>query len=466
MSREKLVRRLEGLKWKEPAQCFVMIWTYLTPALLNAAEEALDAQGIPPSRLRSYITKQSPAYSPPQKVISTLQDLQVNTVAFDRLLLEWLICLDKELQKRRCNHLQLQGFENGKLYRIRRSNNFIADYLEARLREVTWEGFQGASIAAFARFHVVVPCEHSSGFEIICREAEKWAGRELSRRLLQVKRRCDLRILLWPFKQGPVYSNLDVEKLPLYFRLAEIDNETIILAEIEEALEVARRQQTTILMLPELSITPSVDQVMRKILHANRASKYPLLILYGCCHRRTEVGDRDLNEAVLLNSHGQEVLPRHRKMMPYVHREIGLETKEQLARGTKLSVLESPLGNLVLLICLDFFHPRVSEAIADTHGNLLLVPSLSRKTTAHRISAMRFQVQNKASSFVCNRWLDHVWTDGQEVEEDPESRGTSFFHIPTRGGYVSHLGDRYGLPYLLFSLMEERYRLLESVVAG
>ncbi len=461
MSREALVCRLDGLKAKEPAQCFVAVWTYLTPALLNAAEERLDAQGVYPSQLRNRIADDSPANLPPRHVIPALRDLLPHPESFDRLLLEWLIRLDEALGKRGFSGLELDGFD-GRRYWIRLSNNFIADYLEARLWEGTWEAHQGASIATFARDHVAVPCEHRSGFEIACRQARTWAGRELSRRLLQVKRRSDLRILLWPFRTGPIYSGLDLQRLPPYFRLESIDNEPTISSEVEKALEVARQERATILVFPELSIPPAVDSTIRGILGGGRPGGHPLLTLYGCCHRRNDAGDRDFNEAVLLGPGGRELLPRHRKMVPYLHRGVGVETKEQLVRGQRLCVLESPLGNLVSLICLDFFHVAVSDTLADTHGNVFLVPSLSAKTTAHRSSAKRLQVRRKSSSFVCNRWLDHVWIEDQEAEKKPAEKGTSFFQVPSRGGYVTHLGDRPGAPYLLFSLKEERDRLVEE----
>ncbi len=74
MTREDLLRHLDELASPTTPACFVALWTYLTGARLSKAEESLDYFGILPSRLRSRISKDSPANLPPDGAIGGLRE--------------------------------------------------------------------------------------------------------------------------------------------------------------------------------------------------------------------------------------------------------------------------------------------------------------------------------------------------------------------------------------------------------
>jgi len=78
---------------------------------------------------------------------------------------------------------------------------------------------------------------------------------------------------------------------------------------------------------------------------------------------------------------------------------------ERTRTGRVITVLESPIGNLTVLICRDLFNDTVEPVVTASHANVLLVPSLSPKTSAHETAAEEFRASNAAATFVCNRWI-------------------------------------------------------------
>lgn len=139
----------------------------------------------------------------------------------------------------------------------------------------------------------------------------------------------------------------------------------------------------------------------------------PVLTVAGIEH----VLDRDnhVNEAVILGPRG-DVVHRHRKLTRYPD---GNDI-EGTQTGDVVTVLESPIGNLTPLICLDLFNDAVEPVVTASHANVLLVPSLSPTTSAHATAAAEFLASNLAATLVCNRWI---------ITPD-EGRGGTFCMLP------------------------------------
>lgn len=169
---------------------------------------------------------------------------------------------------------------------------------------------------------------------------------------------------------------------------------------------------------------------------------HPILTLFGCCHRLSSQGDLHLNEAVLLGPDGSE-LHRHRKLAPFTDYRFGEghPVGEILETGKSLTVLESAIGNLTPLICIDLLNDDVKEVVRRSHANLFPVPSFSEETKAHRHAAITLQVRVRAGTFVCNRWTTPLSKDN-----------TSFYRVPCHGGLTLHWPNPGGAPYLLFEL--------------
>jgi hypothetical protein len=435
--REELIARLTGQRSLTPAACFVLLWTYFKQdeADLAAAEGRVSAQW-------GHVLKL------PARDLPALDELPtLSGEAFDVLALQILKGLDALL-----NEGEFSDFENatltgidGEPYTVRSRNHFLASQ-----SEVTWARRQGLSLAAYCSRFMAVPSYPIGGLRIESRSRSSWGNSYLHDRLHGERTR--LRIMLWPFQcvlDYPAFKKMKEKPPPLHVRLDALDNEPALQEEVRRALEEARRQKVTLLILPELSIPPATEEEIQKNLAANGVDGHPLLTLFGRSHRRNSTGDRDLNEAILLGPDGSRFpnLPPHRKLVPFTDYSEGEEhlCGENLERGKTVTVLECSFGNITPLICIDLLNGAIQDFIGRSHGNLLTVPSLSPKTSAHQRAADTLQPRLLACTFVCNHWND----------DPPTHRSTSFYQLPVgRRFHIQPDTTKADPPYLLFDLAE------------
>lgn len=453
MVRADLIRRLADMDALTPAACFALLWTYFEhdDVGLSSVEDLVRERYDHVLRLDPY-----PCSS---DLASALKELrEADDKEFDLLALRLLKGLDRLLSEGELSdfeHAELDGVD-GRPYTVRSRNPFLAlhyglptetdDSLEAdRIPSVTSVSRQGLSMAAYCRHYAVIPCGPVHGLRILCKSVESWAGSYFRDRLRTERDR--LRIMLWPFQckiDYPAFQALKESPPPIHVRLDQPVNEEDLQREVEHALEVARRENVTLLVFPELAVPPGTDQQVRSILASYGIDGHPILTLYGCSHRWNDSGTLDLNEAVLLGPNGSE-LHRHRKLAAFTDYTFGElhPCGEKLETGKTIAILECALGNLTPLICLDVLNETVAEVVYRSHGSLFAVPSLSPETGAHQTAALKLQVRNLGSTFVCNRWA-----------ENPSDKSTSFFRIPRSGGQVRHFPNPKDERYLLFDLLQ------------
>ena len=311
---------------------------------------------------------------------------------------------------------------------------------------LTWRAHESRNLLPYAKSMKAIPMARVGGCKLQILSKADWGNDSLHQRLQKERRR--LKVMAWPLDTDFRYPNLpdvseDVEG-PIFVRLNEITHEDEVAHEIEEALAEARRQKVTILIFPELAITSALERVIRERLAAHGADSHPILTLMGLSHRPSNRPNLDLNEAILLGPDGTE-WHRHSKMTNFTFNET---LAEQVEVGGMATILETQLGNLMPLICLDFLNSNVEDRLVSSHANVLLVPSLSPQTRAHQDAAKRFQLKLLASSFVCNRCLEE-----QPSQQRP--KGSSFFRIPRRKNpLVLHYdgGAEHPQRYLCFEL--------------
>lgn len=433
MSRTELLQRLQSQEPVSSEACFVLLWTYLNMARVAAGESLSRALGVHPFKVEPLIP---PGTTQRERIAAAVEVLSsAGTGTFDLLAIRWLKALDSHLHKRKNDQLGddwIQGLD-GMDYRVRRRNHFLADYLQAR---ITSKADQSGTPHLYAPYHMAVP-RSAGGISIDVRQANEWADASLRSRLTVERRK--LRVMLWPFRLSLEYQALQDDAPDSDFiSLVEIRNEEALLVEIREALSTAREKEASLLIFPELAIPPAAQEEIRRALESNGPSGYPVLTLFGCCHRAVP-GDGDLNEGLLLGPDGKR-LHCHEKLAAFtkiVTRDRTVIKGERLKAGTTVSVLESPLGNLTPLICLDFIHKPLYPVLVSTHANFFVVPSLSDTTNPHRLAARNLQADNLASSFVCNRTFDI-----------PNDEAASFVQVPFKGeGHT-----RSEPSFLLFSL--------------
>ncbi|HXR61713.1 MAG TPA: nitrilase-related carbon-nitrogen hydrolase, partial [Solirubrobacterales bacterium] len=184
---------------------------------------------------------------------------------------------------------------------------------------------------------------------------------------------------------------------------------------VEQAVEDASGAPS-LLVLPELGATERVLKAVKTKLA--QTPKAPALTVVGMYHQQNLerpdfeglAGDGEIadyvNEAVVLGPTGSE-LWRHRKLscaQGRVSAKPGAaEVTEDICLGTELGVVDTPLGWLTVVICLDSFAPHSRQRLATSPASVLLVPSLSPRVLRHRDSLQHLVQELWAAAFVCNR---------------------------------------------------------------
>jgi hypothetical protein len=193
---------------------------------------------------------------------------------------------------------------------------------------------------------------------------------------------------------------------------------------ITSVLAEAATAEIDLVVLPELALSPrSVDHLRAEL--RNGRGRHPALVAVGITHELFGPGPEVVNEAVLLDGRGTELL-RHRKLVVYQGLDEAGDLKaERLEEGGSISVLATPVGNISLLICRDLFDPRRSDdALRIGYITWLLVPSLSPSTGPHRERASALRPR-WITTVVCNTWEPDA-DRGPHVAAGPTRRPTTF----------------------------------------
>jgi hypothetical protein len=438
MARTELLRQL-SLAPPLSETCFVLLWTYLDLSHVAAGENLSRSKEVHHFRIEPHLPAGGTI---PQRLAAAVSEIrELDGDAFDLYALRWLKALDLLLNQRQGGQLGqdwivgLDGME----YRVRRRNHFLASLFPSRMTNKT---DQSGTRDLYARFHIAVP-KTVEGISIEIRAENEWAEPSMRSRLILEKEQ--FKVMLWPLQTILDYPALDAGSPPGDFiSLSEIRNEEALRKEVRTALTTAKKQKACLLIFPELSIPTGTRKAIQRTLKRRGPNGYPFLTLIGCCHRQAP-GGGDFNEAVLLGPDGKE-LHCHPKLASFteiITRDRALIKGERLRAGTTVSVLESSLGNLTPLICLDFIHKPLFQVLTCTHANLFAVPSLSHTTADHQKRAEDLLKANLASSFISNRAIEGL-----------TGEATSFFQIPHKKGFRTHLPGKAGFSYLLFSLKE------------
>lgn len=196
-----------------------------------------------------------------------------------------------------------------------------------------------------------------------------------------------------------------------------------LISRIVDALHVAR---VHVAVFPEISLDAAELALLRATL-AQRARRFPCLLAAGLAHRE-KTGDGFLNEAVVLDSSGAELL-RHEKLEPYGDPKLGLE--DILPRNsTQYSFIDTPVGRLVVNICRDVRSdlPMVLNRMIGT--SLLLVPAYSSRLDFALDEARGLGARQQAISVVAN---GHVRVDPAPANVAAVEAKVAAVYAPVRG---------------------------------
>lgn len=438
--RHALLARFGAADPLDDPAAFVLLWTFFDTVGLSGVENSFVINNFDPNMIEPNPPRPDDESYSTERLRSALARKH-RDLGFDHAAAAWLKGLDGVLTMQRgtFEHRVLEGYD-GRTYRIRALNNVIGGYFAGLEREPDDEDIgprgvagntrRSLSLSAYCSRFRVVPTE-LKGIRII--GTGKWGNPSIHDRLRAAARN-GLRFLSWPVRYALGVHRWQDEKTKAKFVRVNVAADAAVRhAELARAVAAARDNAAAILVLPELSTASADLAVLQELLSKHAFDDCPILTVAGLEHQRGDAAD--VNEAVLLGPDG-ELLHRQAKLTRYPAAD---GSKEWTTTGTEMHVFESPVGNLTLLICLDLFNEGIEPVIDASHANVLLVPSLSDKTSAHASAARRYLNVKLATTVVCNRWFP-----ARESEDDP-GRKLSFTLLPGRfakgGTMMIELGE-------------------------
>ncbi|NNC06144.1 hypothetical protein HJC10_25210 [Corallococcus exiguus] len=194
-----------------------------------------------------------------------------------------------------------------------------------------------------------------------------------------VMRRGSVRIYTASFEDGiePKW----VGPLPYYLAESLGDTEERWKS-VTAALEDAKAQGAHIVVLPELTLCSVLRGRVEDWLESKEHDF--CLVVPGSFHVPGKGGH--FGETVLLNSVGRVVLTHHKLAPMLVEKKAAENSVREAIRGSaRFGLLPSPVGLIVLAICLDYCEENgaVDAFWNQVAPGLILVPSMSNPSTAH-----------------------------------------------------------------------------------
>ncbi len=194
-----------------------------------------------------------------------------------------------------------------------------------------------------------------------------------------------------------------------------------------EAAAQASGECDSILLLPELALSDrGIRELQEWLGSSDQGGSPPALTVVGLQHtdapKVSEGLATKVNEAVILGPSGVELL-RHRKLSAAQTTveipDIGACTVvEDIQVGDHLQMVQTLVGTVAVLICLDSFAETLEARLTASPVSLMLVPSLSPTVHRHQ-NSLQLLVQRRAGvAFVCNRWFEPPTTGPTVWNED------------------------------------------------
>lgn len=237
MPRQRLLARLRDGEHLDDPTAFVLLASYFTMVGLSAVENRLMAKNVTPQSL-------VPIPRSTEDFDYEADDIRVRLLAaehdvdFDEIALAWLKGVDRLLVKHRGEFeaAAIDGVD-GKPYRVRAANNFIASFFAAANREIAGNRKQSLALAAYCRNFRIVPADDVGGLRIDCKS--HWGNAYVHDRLYDASRR-GLRFLSWPLR-----SALRVDRIPIPGSESGANYVTVFVAEAVAARQAELTRAVT-----------------------------------------------------------------------------------------------------------------------------------------------------------------------------------------------------------------------------
>jgi predicted amidohydrolase len=256
------------------------------------------------------------------------------------------------------------------------------------------------------------------------------------------------------------------DKTPYW--LNSITNHETVSTHLEEILRRCVDEDVNILVLPEFTIDAGLLLLIRKWLKENNREEVSskqkglFMVVAGSFHiRQGEEGkEKIFNASVVLNHSGDDLWSQ-RKIQPFSFnrkdikecQEIKCLLKisdaggyERIESDTAIRCLDTPLGRMILCICIDYFHDDHAQALYKSGANIFFVPAMSPGNSKFQATAEKLGSSNLAVAFVA---LSRIFNkDGKAATE----KSASFYYLPdTKNTFTYAVDDREDL--LIFEVL-------------
>lgn len=213
-------------------------------------------------------------------------------------------------------------------------------------------------------------------------------------------------------------------------------NEAGQIAFIQRVLERCQQEGVSILVLPELRVSPSIRAALVEWLLDLDGVPTLGLVVAGSWHVLDD--GRYVNRCDTLGPRG-EVLWSNDKLADYEISSDAVAKKpdllallegsgrEDIRRGSTLQIADTTIGRLTTAVCAGFFHGPAEAVMKASGANLFLVPAMSPKT-GDMVTLAEQLTRYRAGTFLANcasvggkeRSFWRVPIDDKTLQDDPE----------------------------------------------
>lgn len=256
----------------------------------------------------------------------------------------------------------------------------------------TTHASQTGHLQSWLRYHWIVPARIGK-IKIRFRPSPDWIRRETELRL----KNGELKVYVGSFPDGvePLWLHDD----PTKWSTRKLTDPQMRWSSVLRSLEEALAAGAAVVVLPELTICPGLRRMVSDWLDDRQGHPF-ILVLPGSFHE--EEKGKAFNVAELFDRFGNPVL-RHRKLTRF-----GTKKKQEgIKTGSRIDLLETPIGLIGIPICLDFCDEgKILHSLWETLGaEWLLVPAFGADTSidAHLRRAQELFRKHGTVSIIANQ---------------------------------------------------------------
>ena len=214
---------------------------------------------------------------------------------------------------------------------------------------------------------------------------------------------------------------------------------------ITEILAECKNKNTDIVIFPELTVDNDILHTISQWLLYYNKEKIIKIIIAGSFHFESEKMEKQpikfpLENRCAILSYNGEILWQHTKLQIFkliadnlkknpdfskinnIPEDVN-ELPEHIGIGNKLQIIDSPIGRIVVLICLDFLEPDINYILTQTYSNLIFIPAMTKSIDPFKDYSDKLSLDCNAIVFLSNScWLRNSFGKSNN----------SFYSIPVK----------------------------------